>query len=270
MELALDHLTVTDTTPWELVEVAARTGYQAVCMFLEPMAVLPRMPAFELIGDRAAQRETRARLDALGIGIDLAYPFTLAGRTDVAAFRPALETAAFLGARMANALVYDRDPARRQDRLAEFCELADGFRLGVALEFYPSSQVRSLNEAVELVQRVGAPGRVGVNVDLLHLVRSGGAASDLARAPAGAVIYGQFCDGPETCDPADREYEASSQRRLPGEGCFDIEAFAAALPAGARVSIEAPLDAAIAAGAPPELRARRALDALRTQLTRTP
>src|SRR5262249_34555071 len=160
--LALDHLTVADTTPSQLVAVAAQAGCPAVCMFLEPLAVLPRMPSFDLLGDTLERRETRRHCEDLGISIDLAYPFTLAALTEVGAFRPLMETAAWLGVRALNTLVYDRDPQRRFDKFAAFCELAAEYRFVVAVEFYPLSQVCSLLEALELVRRVGRPDWVGV------------------------------------------------------------------------------------------------------------
>src|SRR5947209_18850992 len=89
--LALDHLTGPDTTRSQLVSVAAQIGCEAVCLFLQPMDVLPHMPHFELLGPTAERRETRALCEALGVGIDLVYPFTLTGRTDAKAFGPAFE-----------------------------------------------------------------------------------------------------------------------------------------------------------------------------------
>jgi len=261
--LALDHLTVADTTPSQLVETAAAVGARAVCLFLQPMEVLPRMPHFELYGDTPEGRATRARLDETGVGVDLVYPFTLAGRTEIESFRPALETAAYLGAKAANALLYDRDPERRFDRFAAFCELADEHGLGVAVEFYPPSQCRSLEAGIEIVRRLNAPGRVGVNVDLLHLVRSGGHVADLAAAPAEFITYAQYCDGPEDYPLDRRDFEAASQRLLAGEGVFDIAGFAKALPAGVGVSVELPQDAALAQGVPVLDRARQAMDGVR-------
>jgi sugar phosphate isomerase/epimerase len=258
--LALDHLTVTDTTPSELVEVAAAVGARAVCLFMEPMAVLPRMPQFEFYGDTAERRATRERMRDLGVGVDLVYPFTLAGRTEPASFARALETAAYLEAGAVNVLMYDRDPARRLDTFGRFCDLAASHGLKVAIEFYPQSQVRSLAEGLAVLHQVGRPGQVGLNVDLLHLVRAGETAADVAAAPPGSLFYAQYCDGAADCPADRREFEASSQRLLPGQGVFDLAAFAAALPAGVPASVELPQDAALALGVPQLERARQAMD----------
>ena len=47
--LSLDHITVTDTTPWQLAQIAAEVGCQGICPFLHSMEVLPAMPAYDLV-----------------------------------------------------------------------------------------------------------------------------------------------------------------------------------------------------------------------------
>lgn len=259
--LALDHLTAVDTTPSQLVALAAEVGYRAVCLFLEPMTVLPRLPQYQLIGDTPERRETRRRCSELGVRIDLAYPFTLAGRTDVNGFLPAIETAAWLDVHTLNVLLYDRDATRRFDNFARFCELAAEHGRQVAVEFYPTSQVRSLQDALELTARIARPGGVGVNVDLLHLVRSGGHLDQLRNAPSGSILYAQYCDGPADMALERREWEAGVQRLLPGEGTFNVREFAQVLPAGVRCSVEIPQEGEIIAGLTARERALRALQA---------
>lgn len=243
--LALDHITAVDAGPMELATLAAEAGCAGMCLFMEPMAVLPEMPAFDLYGDAAQRRALKAHLAALGVALDLAYPFTLAGRTLVEDLEPALACAAELGAGLVNALIYDRDAARRLDKLGHFSDLAERQGLRVAVEFYPVSQIRSLAEALELVTAVGRPGHVGVNVDLLHLMRSGGTIAELAAAPAEMILYGQVADGPKECAADTLDEEASTARLLVGDGVFDVRGFAAALPVGCPISVEIPRNAAI-------------------------
>lgn len=266
MRLALDHMTVVDTNPEQLAETAQGAGCVGMCLFMQPMDVLPLMPQFDIVGNRAARRRLKARMDDLGVALDLAYPFTLAGRTVVKEFAAAFECAAELGAGLLNVLAYDRDPARRADTFTAFCDAARGFGLRVAVEFYPASQVRSLGEALELVLPLARPGEVGVNADLLHLMRSGGTISELAAAPAGSILYGQFSDGPQTRPASEIEIEASSDRLLPGKGSFDLAGFARSLPAGCLASVEVPRNAAVLAGVPVAERARMAVDAVRRAL----
>lgn len=261
---ALDHITAIDTTPVQLAQAARAAGCDGMCLFMEPMDVLPLMPKFDIYGDRAARAETRRAMDDLRVSLDLAYPFTLTGRTDVAAFARAMDCAAELGAGLINALLYDRDPARRLDTFGRFCDMAGGFGLGVGVEFYPPSQMPSLAAALELVGQVARPGRVGINVDLLHLMRSGGSIAELAAVPEGYVLYGQVADGPVQA-PESAELEASCERFLCGEGEFDVAGFVRALPAGCPVSVEIPRNHAVGSETA-AMRARRAVDSARAAL----
>jgi len=262
-------LTVVDATPSQLVECAAAAGCKAVCCFLEPMAVLPLMPQFALYGLTREARETKSRMQSLGVGLDLVYPFTLASRTELEAFRPALETASWLGAAAVNALLYDREPSRRIEKFAGFVGLAAEYGLKVAVEFFPLSQIPSLTAARELVTAIGKPAQAGINVDLLHLMRSGGSLAELRAMPAEYIHYAQYCDGPmpEPAAGVTAADEASACRLLAGEGAFDLRGFAAALPAGTPASVELPRNAALLAGASMAVRADVAVNSVRGALT---
>ena len=261
--LALDHITAVDTTPIQLAEAARAAGCDGICLFMEPMDVLPLMPKFDIYRDLTARRAFRRRLDDLVVTLDVAYPFTLAGRTEVAAFATAMECAAELDAQVINALVYDRDPVRRADKFGQFCDLAGSFGLRVGVEFYPPSQVRSLADALALVDGAGA--HVGINVDLLHLMRSGGTFEELSAAPADRIFYGQLSDGPLQA-PADLDAEASSGRALAGEGAFDLAGFVRALPQNCPLSVEIPRNAAVEAGEPLAARVARAVEGVRAAI----
>lgn len=262
--LALDHMTAVDTTPAMLAQVARANGCDAICAFLQPMDVLPLMPQFEICHDRQMRAQTKAVMADLGVRLELAYPFTLSGRSNLADFAVMMDCAADLGARAINALLYDRDPQRRLDRFGAFCDMAAGHGLAVAAEFYPPSQLPTLADALALVAAVGRPGQAGVNVDLLHLIRSGGSLNELRAAPPEAILIAQVADGPAAA-PADLLYEASSARLLCGASEFDITGFLAALPEDCLVSVEIPRDDAVA-HEPAAMRAGRALGSLRSLL----
>lgn len=266
MRLALDHLTAVDTRPAELAEIAATAGYGGICLFLQSMAVLPRMPRFDLVADAAARRDLRTRCRDLGLTVDLAYPFTLGGRSAPGDFQAALDAAADLGAACVNALLYDRDPVRRLDTFAGFCERAAEVGLKVAVEFYPPSQVRTLRAASALIEAASPPGTAGITLDLLHLVRSGGSVADIADVPSDRIFIAQVCDGPAVADPERLVAEAAEQRMLPGQGAFDVRGFLAALPATARLSAEVPQEDCIRRGLAPLERAAAALAATRAVL----
>ena len=263
--LSLDHITVTDTTPAQLAQLAAATGCSGICPFLHSMDVLPAMPEHDLVHDAAARRATRAILADTGMTVDLIYPFTMAGRTVVADFAAALEAGAELGASLANVLCYDRDPTRRTEKLAELADLAATFGMGLAIEFYPPSQVRTLAETLAEIDRAGRDN-IGVTADLLHIVRGGDWDQSLTLLSDPRVRIGQIADGPAQM-PVDRiEWEAGIQRLLPGKGAFDIAAFTAALRPDVPLSVEVPQQSALEAGVPSLDRARAAVDATLARL----
>ena len=234
----------------------------AVAMFMQSLEVLPRMPEFNLIGSSAEQRDLKAAMQASSVKLDMAYPFTLGGRTNVKDFLPGLECAAFLEAEFVNALVYDRDDARREDNFLTFAEMAMHHGLKVVVEFFPASQIVSLEDALALVNLADRPYEVGVNVDLLHLMRSGAALEDLKAAPDAFILFAQICDAP--LEPhLTRDEEASAQRSLAGEGGFDIPGFIAALPAHCQMSVEIPQEDAILSGESVIERAQNAVRSVR-------
>ena len=261
--LSLDHITVTDTTPWQLAEIAAETGCQGICPFLHAMEVLPAMPPYDLVRDPQALRRTCAALAATGVKVDLIYPFTMAGRTDPQDFAPALETGAALGAPLANVLCYDRDPNRRSERLIELAELAATFDIALSIEFYPPSQVRTLAQALEEITRTGRSD-IKVTADLLHIMRGGEAQESMALLNHPAIAIAQISDGPASIDPDTIEHEAGIERLLPGQGMFNIATFLNALNPNTPISVEIPQQNNINAGQPPQLRANNAVKAAKT------
>ncbi|GLV30726.1 hypothetical protein TomTYG75_32400 [Sphingobium sp. TomTYG75] len=266
--LSLDHITVTDTTPWQLAEIAAEVGCEGICPFLHSMEVLPAMPAYDLVRDPQALRQTRAALAATGVTVDLVYPFTMAGRTNPADFIPALETGAALGAPLANVLCYDRDPIRRTEKLVELAELAAPFDIALAIEFYPPSQVQTLRAALDEIARSGRSD-IKVTADLLHIMRGPEPDTSFPLLNHPAIAIAQIADGPTTIDPSDIEREAGIQRQLPGQGTFNIPAFLHALNPTTPISVEIPQQYAIDQGINPQMRAQMAVDCVKEVVKRT-
>jgi sugar phosphate isomerase/epimerase len=265
MRLSLDHITVTDTTPVRLAQIAAETGCGGICLFLHSMEVLPAMPPYDLARDAAARREAKAALADNGVAVDLVYPFTMASRPIVADFAPALEAAADLGAPLANVLCYDRDPARRTEKLVELAELAASFGVGLAIEFYPPAQVRTLRETLVEIDRAGRDD-IGVTLDLLHVMRGGDTDASMALLRDPRIRIGQISDGPATIAPDLIDWEAGIQRLVPGMGAFDIGGFARALDPALPLSVEVPQQSALEAGVPAIDRARAAVEGVRACL----
>ena len=266
--LSLDHITVTDTTPWQLAEIAAEAGCQGICPFLHAMEVLPAMPPYDLVRDPQALRQTRDALAATGVKVDLIYPFTMAGRTDPQAFAPSLEAGAALGAPLANVLCYDRDPVRRTERLIELAELAATFDIALSIEFYPPSQVRTLAQTLEEITRTGRSD-IKVTADLLHIMRGPEPETSFPLLNHPAIAIAQIADGPPTIDPDQIEREAGIQRQLPGQGTFNIPRFLHALNPTTPLSVEIPQQYAIDQGFNAHQRAKMAVDCVKEVVKRT-
>ncbi|HEX4884690.1 MAG TPA: sugar phosphate isomerase/epimerase, partial [Casimicrobiaceae bacterium] len=107
MLVSLDHLTLLELTPPQLVEVAGTAGFTHVGLRLNPAAP-PQERQHPMLGDSPMRRETLARMSAAGVSVFDVGVFRLKRGVDVAAFEPVLETAAALGAR--NACVNGDEP----------------------------------------------------------------------------------------------------------------------------------------------------------------
>lgn len=101
----------------------------------------------------------------------------------------------------------------------------------------------------------------GVNVDLLHLYRSGGKVADL-EASSDLIHFAQLADGPLVC-PDDPDFEAGRNRTAIGAGELPVRAFLNALPRSVPLSLEVPRDVDIEAGIPKNERANIAIAAFK-------
>ena len=238
--LALDHITIVDANPLQLADAAFEAGFDAICPFLHSLNVMGAMPSYDMVTDLALRRLFIEQMETLNLQVDVVYPFTLSKRTIVSEFKETLACAKEVNASFANVLIYDRDPESRRGNFARFCDLAQNFGLRAVVEFYPASKIRNLEEAYELVASIGDPTVAGINVDILHVLRSGGAIADILAIPTEYIAYAQLSDGPAHCKPDLLEREASQERMLPGQGDFDLKAFLDTLPIECRFSIEVP------------------------------
>jgi sugar phosphate isomerase/epimerase len=134
--------------------------------------------------------------------------------------------------------------SRLVSKLGALAEAARGFGMRVGLEFLPYVQVAGVHSAFKVVKAVNQPN-LGVVIDALHLMRSGGSPELLAAQDGNAIAYGQLCDarGPEPIGTDQLRREARSGRYYPGEGQLPVAAIVNALPAGTPLAVEAPCEA---------------------------
>jgi sugar phosphate isomerase/epimerase len=251
--LGLDHLSLFDLTPAELVRVAADAGCRSVGLFLEPVP-FDGAARFDMSPSGAAFRDTLSVLAATGLKVVALDPFLLLPETDFARLERNLEIGARLGARAANVVVLDSDPARREDNLARLFQRAEAHGLALWIEAYTLSEIRTNTAALALADCVSA--KIGLTVDSLHVRRAGDRWSDIATLPAARIAYVQISDGP-AAPPDDLAYEAVYERGLPGDGELDLPALIALILEGVPISIEAPSQRLKAEGLTPLQRVQR-------------
>lgn len=265
-DFSLAALTVLDLAPPEMIEVAARCGYDAVGLRLLPAT--PDGIAYRLMDDEPLFRETLRRMQATGVSVADLEVVAFRPDTDVAAFTPFFEAGARLGAKHILVAAYDPDLARFSDRYRQFCEVAAKHGLTADLEFMPWTSVPDLKTAMRIVAEIDHPN-AGILVDALHFDRSQSRIEDLRSIPAKRLHYWQICDGPAE-RPTTTEaliHAAREERMFPGEGGIDLMALARALPGSLTISIEVPT-VQLARTVDAETRARRALAAGRAVIAR--
>jgi sugar phosphate isomerase/epimerase len=265
--VSLAHLTVLSLPPPDMIEVAARTGYDAVGLRL--IAVTDTTPGYPLMHDGGMLRATKAALKSTGIAVHDIEFVKITPDLDVRALEPVVATGAELGARCLVTAPYDPDLDRLAEKLAALADLAKPYRVVPVLEFFPWTVVPDLAAAARVVAATRA-GNCGILLDALHFSRSGGTAEGLARIPAHMISFLHLCDAPAE-HPATTEamlHTARSERLPPGTGGLDLGVVLDGLAGDVPVGIEVPMDA-LTRELGPEAVARRCREATRRVLDAT-
>lgn len=235
-QYSIAQFTALNASPVDYLRAVAQAGSDFVSLMMNAPGTDNAIPVVS--NDNLA--EVRQVLSDTGLKVAKVECFMLTPNTDVAAFEPALARGAQLSATGATVLVYDTDEARVKANLAAFYELAGRHNLRVSLEFLAMSpRWNTIVDAAALITGCNLPN-LGIGVDILHLIRSGGSVEDIARVPAELIHYAQLCDSNELRSGIDYAEEAAANRLLPGDGVFPITAFLQALPEGTLLEIEVP------------------------------
>ena len=158
--ISLDHLTLFELTPPQLVEVAAAAGFTHVGLRLNPAAP-PEEPQHPMLGNSPMRRETLARMRETGIVVFDFGVFRLKRGVDVCAFEPVLETAAVLGAKHAVVNGDDPDPQTLAELVRRLCELGHGYGIRMNLEPTPWTGIPTLGAALRVIESCAHPGARG-------------------------------------------------------------------------------------------------------------
>jgi sugar phosphate isomerase/epimerase len=265
--LGLHQITAIEAPPPELVSIAAKSGCQAVCVFVESPLIDHggrTSPLFPTVGHENCQ-PFKERLVRHGITVWNVEYFPLEAETDIGAYQPAIALGAELGAARLVTHVHDTNEQRACDSLGRLCDLAATEGLAVGLEFMGLSPgCNSLAKARRLFEAVAA-ANLGIAVDALHMVRTGSPIEEVAALPPHIFAYAQLCDGTHLELLSDYLPEAMD-RLAPGEGVFPLREFLRALPPDIPIDVEVPSERLRKSGVPPLERVLAAVEASRILL----
>jgi sugar phosphate isomerase/epimerase len=262
--ISLAHLTVLDTTPPELVTVAAAAGFRTVGIRLTATPSVG-VPPYDCLHEGPMLRETLARMADTGVTVLDTEFLRFEPDQPIGVPDGFLEVSARLGAKHVLVMSAEPEEARTLERFGELCDRAAPYGLTVGLEFAVYTGVRTLAHAAELIARAKRPN-ASIIIDALHFSRSGGLPAHVRTVDPSLFRYAQLCDAgsdmPAPTDTPNLIREARTGRLLPGEGVLPLAELVAALPAGVPLTIEAPCRAT--AHLPALERAKRAYQALST------
>lgn len=238
--IVLHQMMASDIAPEDLPAFAADLGCRQVSLFTyAPARGIPDGFAFPLVTARNKTAVLRALADH-DIAVSGVEFFPIMADIAVSDFAGPLALGREIGARRAVTLIFDDDRVRALDKLGALVELARASDLALGLEFTPLTRgCTSLHEAVWFVDQLD--GELGIGVDALHLVRSGGCAADIKKLDAGYFLYTQICDGHGLHVSADY-FDEAHNRETPGRGDFPLREILAALPRSIVLEIEVPAD----------------------------
>jgi len=255
-QLSLDCLTLTDTSPPDVIRSAAVAGFDLVSLWVQPP---PMYPAAQTTADHF--RECAALLADTGVQVWSLEVFDLVSREALESYRPALELGARLGGKAA--LTYqlaNPDHGEAAELLAEFTEIAGEYGLAVNFEPVAMGQAATLAQARRLIRASGAD--VGIMFDAWHLIRSGCGIDELRAIEPELIRYVQINDGLATIPEEQMIPESIGERLYPGEGDFPLVELLRACPRDIPWGIETPSLRRVNAGMSAEAQAREAMEAL--------
>ena len=271
-DVGIDHLTMLDVSPPELVTVAREAGFDAVSPRVlastpseEPWLMDPGSPMLE---------ETARRMDDTGIRVLAVEVVRIGPDTRREDYESVLEAGARLDARYVTVNGDDPDMERACETFAALTADARPYGLRPVIEPIPYTHVSNLDEAAHIAELSGGGG---ILLDALHFRRFDGRLEQLRSLDPELLSYAQLCDAPlapprglprprklprgQSTDGTDLQLESRAMRLLPGDGELPLAEFLAALPEGMPVSVEAPVLSLWEALTPVEF-ARRARQAV--------
>jgi sugar phosphate isomerase/epimerase len=267
--IAIDFLSRLSLPPVESVRLVDDLGCRHIGICFEPYAANPHgYPSTSLRDDPRLRRDMIAEMADRDVTVSIGEGFMVAPGKDIADAAFDLDLMAELGAPRVNILSLDRDLVRSMDQIATFVGLAEERGLRSTLEFVPGLVVSDLTSALAVLRHVDSRA-LELNIDFMHLYRSGGTARDIAALDPKLIGYAQLCDVPLSPQVPDYAEEACNHRLPPGEGELPIPDILAALPHHVPIGIEIPMLNAAKQETGPYGRLARCVEAARMLLRGT-
>src|SRR6185295_8902725 len=132
--LSLAHLTVLDTTPPELVSVAAAAGFRTIGIRLTATPSVG-VPPYDMLHEGPLLRETLRRMADTGVSVFDTEFLRFEPEQPVGVPEGFLEVSARLGARYVLGMSAEPEETRTIERFVDLCDRAAQYGLHVNLEF---------------------------------------------------------------------------------------------------------------------------------------
>lgn len=220
---------VQEFTPPEMVTAAQQTGFDMTGLWVDMDVWTPK-----------TTREVKRRLADGTIGVlDVEVVWIQPGDHDPA-HDSIIEIGGDVGAKFVLIVSSDPDRSNTKRRFERLCDRAANAGLTAVLEFLPITEIKSIDDAIDVVTDVGHPSS-GILVDTLHLIRSGGSAAQIKDLSPTLFPYCQIADAPPKLPEDTFENfmsEAIDGRLLPGDGQLPLADIMHALPRDLPISPE--------------------------------
>ena len=220
-----------EVSPPDMVRIAADAGYNSVGLWVAPGDNWHRSTAGEVA---AALQETG--LVALDVEVIWLQP---GGKPDPL-HHEIIAMGGEVGAK--NCLIVSSEPDSEVTKhlYEDLCMHAERAGMRACLEYMAITEVKTLDDALEVVNAVDHPAG-GILVDPFHHERVGHDPEKIREIPECWLSYAQLCDMPDggvITDPDAYYIDAIDGRLAPGEGSVPVAAMAKALPANLPISLE--------------------------------
>jgi len=229
-QFSLAYLTVLGCPPDEMIEIAARAGYDFVS--LRPIYMgLPGEPNYSLSDNPDLMKKTKKALSDTGVkllDIELARIYD---GLDPKRYLPAMESAAELGGKHVLSSIWTDDRNFAIESFAELCDLAKPLGLTVELEFVPIASVSTLAGVLDVLHTVKRDN-AGLMLDMHHFHRSQDKAEDLDAVPREWFRFLHLCDAPAEIPTSKEEMTRilREARLYVGEGGIDVASIVNRIP----------------------------------------